>query len=117
VGLAEGIYGGWGNFGSAAADFSLPIIALLLGGWRYAVVLTGTMAAIYSVVFFLRARNTPKGSTYFKPNKTGAMEITSRGDFFLYMLMNIPMYAALAMLAWKKPYIPTLGNVMRRCRS
>ncbi len=32
VGLAEGIYGGWGNFGSAAAALSLPTIALLYGG-------------------------------------------------------------------------------------
>ncbi len=101
VGLAEGVYGGWGNFGSAAAAFTLPTIALLLGNWRYAVAMTGIMALVYSVIFFLRARNTPKGSTYFKPNKTGAMEITSKGDFFLYMLMNIPMYAALAVLAWK----------------
>lgn len=101
VGLAEGIYGGWGNFGSAAAAFSLPTIALLLGNWRYAVAMTGLLALIYSVIFFLRARNTPKGSTYFKPNKTGAMEITSKGDFFLYLLMNIPMYAALSVLAWK----------------
>ena len=101
VGLAEGVYGGWGNFGSAAAAFALPSIALLLGEWRYAVAMTGLIALVYSVIFFLRARNTPKGSTYFKPNKTGAMEITSKGDFFLYALMNIPMYAALAVLTWK----------------
>jgi NNP family nitrate/nitrite transporter-like MFS transporter len=29
------------------------------------------------------------------------MEVTSKGDFFFYLLMNIPMYAALAVLAWK----------------
>lgn len=29
------------------------------------------------------------------------MEVTSKGDFFLYIVMNIPMYAALALLAWK----------------
>ncbi|NRA82126.1 MAG: MFS transporter, partial [Pseudoalteromonas sp.] len=37
LGTAEGIYGGWGNFGSAAAAFTLPTIALLVGGddgWR-----------------------------------------------------------------------------------
>ena len=27
VGTAEGVYGGWGNFGSAAAAFSLPVLA------------------------------------------------------------------------------------------
>lgn len=101
VGLAEGIYGGWGNFGSAAAALSLPAIALWLGGWRWAVVFTGVLTLIYSVIFYLRARNTPQGSTYFKPQRMGAMEITSWGDFILYTVMNIPMYAALAVLTWK----------------
>ncbi len=101
VGLAEGIYGGWGNFGSAAAAMTLPGIALWLGGWRWAVVFTGLLTLIYSVIFYVRARNTPQGSTYFKPQKMGAMEITSRGDFLLYALMNLPMYAALAVLTWK----------------
>ncbi|MCW8962925.1 MAG: NarK family nitrate/nitrite MFS transporter [Gammaproteobacteria bacterium] len=104
VGIAEGIYGGWGNFGSAAAAMSLPTIALMFGGddgWRYAVGLTGAIAFIYSFVYYRLARNTPKGSTYFKPKKTGAMEVTSKGDFFFYLLMNIPMYVALAVLNWK----------------
>ncbi len=104
VGIAEGIYGGWGNFGSAAAALSLPTIALMYGGdegWRYAIATTGFIALVYSFVYYKLARNTPKGSTYFKPKKTGAMEVTSKGDFYLYLLMNIPMYAALAVLAWK----------------
>ena len=104
LGIAEGIYGGWGNFGSAAAAITLPSLALLIGGddgWRYAVGLTGMMALIYSVIFYFSVTDTPKGSTYFKPKKNGAMEVTSKGDFFLYLVMNIPMYAALAVLAWK----------------
>lgn len=104
VGIAEGIYGGWGNFGSAASALSLPTVALLFGGdegWRYAVASTGVIAMLYSIFFYMKARNTPKGSTYFKPKKTGAMEITSKGDFFFYLLMNIPMYIALAVLSWK----------------
>lgn len=104
VGVAEGIYGGWGNFGSAAAAMSLPTIALLYGGedgWRYAIGTTGVMALIYSVIYFFSVSDTPKGSTYFKPKKSGAMEVTSKKDFFLYIIMNIPMYAALAVLTWK----------------
>lgn len=104
VGLAEGIYGGWGNFGSAAAALSLPTLALFYGGdegWRYAIATTGVITLIYSLIYYKLARNTPKGSTYFKPKKTGAMEVTSKGDFFFYLLMNIPMYAALAILTWK----------------
>lgn len=104
VGLAEGIYGGWGNFGSAAAAFSLPALALAYGGddgWRYAVASTGCMTLIYSFIFYKLARNTPKGSTYFKPKKTGAMEVTSKSDFIFYLVMNLPMYLVLAVLAWK----------------
>lgn len=104
VGVAEGIYGGWGNFGSAAAAMSLPTLALMYGGdeaWRYAIGTTGAIALVYSFIYYKMARNTPKGSTYFKPKQTGAMEITSKGDFFFYLLMNVPMYAALAVLNWK----------------
>ncbi|RMG57228.1 MAG: NarK family nitrate/nitrite MFS transporter [Gammaproteobacteria bacterium] len=104
VGLAEGIYGGWGNFGSAAAAFTLPSLALLFGGedgWRYALITTGVLAVVYSIIYYRSVHNTPKGSTYFKPKKTGAMEVTSKGDFWLYTLMNVPLYLALAVLAWK----------------
>ncbi|MCB1776184.1 MAG: NarK family nitrate/nitrite MFS transporter [Candidatus Competibacteraceae bacterium] len=104
VGLAEGIYGGWGNFGSAGAALTLPAIALMFGGadgWRYALALTGVIALIYSGIFYLSVRDTPKGSTYFKPKKMGAMEVTSKADLILYIIMNIPMYATLALLTWK----------------
>ncbi|MEC9340100.1 MAG: NarK family nitrate/nitrite MFS transporter [Pseudomonadota bacterium] len=104
VGLAEGIYGGWGNFGSAAAAMSLPTLALLYGGeegWRYAVGTTGAIAIIYAFVFYSSVSNTPKGSTYFKPKRAGGLEVTSPGDLLLYLVMNLPMYAALALLTWK----------------
>lgn len=104
LGTAEGIYGGWGNFGSAAAAMTLPTLAVWFGGddgWRYAMAITGVMSLIFSVVFFKNVSDTPKGSTYYKPKKAGAMEVTSKGDFFLLLIMKIPMYAALALLAWK----------------
>ncbi len=104
VGVAEGIYGGWGNFGSAAAAMSLPTIALLFGGdegWRYAIALTGVIALIYAAVYFLSVTDTPKGSTYFKPKRIGAMEVTSKGDLYFYIFMSIPMYATLSLLTWK----------------
>ncbi|MEP4145961.1 MAG: NarK family nitrate/nitrite MFS transporter [Halioglobus sp.] len=104
VGLAEGIYGGWGNFGSAAGAMTLPTIALMFGGengWRYAIALTGVMAAVYGVIYFINVRNTPKGSTYFKPKKSGGLEVTHWGDFWFLLAMNIPMYIALAVLTWK----------------
>jgi MFS transporter, NNP family, nitrate/nitrite transporter len=104
VGIAQGVYGGWGNFGSAAGAMTLPTIAMMFGGedgWRYALGITGIIAGAYGIFFYIVARNTPKGSTYFKPKKSGGLEVTSWKDFYLYLLMNIPMYAALAVLGWK----------------
>ncbi|MBB1354361.1 MFS transporter, partial [Pseudoalteromonas sp. SR45-5] len=104
LGIAEGIYGGWGNFGSAAAAMLLPIIALMFGGedgWRYAVGLTGVLSVIFGIIWYLNVTDTPKGGTYFKPKKVGAMEVTSKGDFVLLLIMKIPMYGALALLTWK----------------
>ena len=104
VGLAEGIYGGWGNFGSAAGAMTLPTIALLYGGedgWRYAIGTTGVIAGLYGIIYFFNVRDTPKGSTYFKPKKSGGLEVSSWGDFWFLLGMNIPMYIALAVLTWK----------------
>jgi len=104
VGVAEGIYGGWGNFGSAAAAMSLPTIALIFGGddgWRYAVALTGLIALVYAVIYFFSVSDTPKGSTYFKPKRIGAMEVSTKSDLYFYIIMSIPMYATLLLLTWK----------------
>lgn len=111
MGLAEGIYKGLGNIGSAAAAISLPTIALLIGGddgWRYATGLTGLIAFVYAFIYYFSVTDTPAGSTYFKPNKSGGLEVTSKKDFVLYLLVNIPMYGALALLAWK---VNTLGLI------
>ncbi len=104
TGLAQGIYGGWGNFGSAGAALTLPFIASWVGGedgWRWAFTLAAIAAIGYGVFYYTAVRNTPRGSTYFKPKKSGAMEVTSGGDLLLYMLMNIPLYLALGLLTWK----------------
>jgi NNP family nitrate/nitrite transporter-like MFS transporter len=104
TGLAQGIYGGWGNFGSAGAAMTLPFIAANVGdadGWRYALTIASCVAILYGLVYYFIVSNTPKGSTYFKPKKTGAMEVTSGKDLALYMLMNIPLFLALAILTWK----------------
>ena len=104
VGIAEGVYGGWGNFGSAAAAMSLPSLALLFGGengWRYALMSIGAVAFVYGIIYYRSVRNTPKGSTYFKPKKSGGLQVSSRKDFVFLLLMNIPMHGALALLVWK----------------
>jgi NNP family nitrate/nitrite transporter-like MFS transporter len=104
VGMAQGIYGGWGNFGSAAAAMTLPTLALAFGGddgWRYAIASTGVMSFCYGILFWFRARNTPKGYTYFKPKKSGGLEVSSWGDLYFYIAMTLPLYLALGVLTWK----------------
>ena len=104
VGMAQGIYGGWGNFGSAAAAMTLPTLALIFGGddgWRYAIASTGILSFFYGILFWFMARNTPKGSTYFKPKKSGGLEVSSWSDLYFYIAMTLPLYIALAVLSWK----------------
>ena len=104
VGLAEGIYGGWGNFGSAAAAMTLPSLALVFGGeqgWRFALLITGAIALAYGVFYFKAVRNTPEGSTYFKPKKVGGLEVTCPRDFYFLLAMNVPLYLALGVLSWR----------------
>ena len=105
VGLAQGIYGGWGNFGSAAAAFTLPTLAVVVfggeDGWRYAVLVTGALAFGYGILYYIHARDTPTGSTYFKPRRHGGLEVSCRRDYWLYNLMNLPMYLVLSVLVWK----------------
>lgn len=113
LGTAEGIYGGWGNFGSAAAAFTLPALALWFGGadgWRYAIAVTGAMCLIYSVIYYLSVTDVPKGSRYFKPRTTTAMEVTSKGDLAFLLVMKLPLYIALGLLAWRLTNVDMLAD-------
>lgn len=106
IGLAEGIYGGWGNFGSAAAAFSLPTIAAVFAfgsglNWRVAIALTGIVAAAYGAFYFFNVEDTPPGKTYQRPKRHGGIEVTTKKDFWLLMVMNIPLSGILMVLAWR----------------
>ncbi len=105
VGEAEGIYGGFGNFGSAASAFLLPTLALTFfggeNGWRYAIVFTGVTCLVYGFIYFYAVTDTPPGKTYHRPKRQGAMEVTSWGSLFGLIFMQLPMIAALALLTWK----------------
>lgn len=108
IGLAEGIYGGWGNFGSAGAAFTLPSLAaataFLAAGqinWRLAIALTGIVAAIYGVVYFFNVQDTPPGKVYERPASSAGMEVTTVKDFWFMLLMNIPLVGILGIIAWR----------------
>ncbi len=115
IGLAEGIYGGWGNFGSAASAFSMVVIAgffsvlpgspILANGavlnWRAAIAFTGIVAALYGVFYYFNVQDTPTGKVYQRPQRHGGMEVTSRRDFYFLLLMNLPLTGVLCLLAWR----------------
>lgn len=104
VGTAEGIYGGWGNFGSAAAAVALPTLALFFGGedgWRYAIGLTGLISLVYGFLYYRLVEDTPAGVSYNRPKKSGAMIVSSYQDLIWQMVMTFPMYAILGFLNWR----------------
>lgn len=104
VGLAEGLYGGWGNFGSAAAAFVLPIGAALAGGgagWRWAIGATGVVAALYGLAYRRLVTDTPDGVGYVRPRRQGALEVTSRPAVFGLAALSVPLVGVLALVAWR----------------
>jgi len=108
IGFAQGIYGGWGNFGSFAAEAVLPTVAaaaaFLYAGhvnWRFAIGLSGVIAALYGVLFYFSVQNTPPGKEYQRPARNGGMEVTSQASFWGLLLTNIPLVAALGLIAWR----------------
>ena len=128
VGTAEGIYGGWGNFGSAFSAFTMVIFALGLTAlpgvlnldapkeftilwfpsfqttalnWRAAIAGTGIIAAIYGVIYYFSVSDTPPGKVYRRPRSARGMEVTTVKDFWFLLLMNLPLTLILGVLAWR----------------
>src|SRR5439155_8382484 len=82
IGWAEGIYGGLGNFGMAAATFGLPLVALVFGkenGWRWAMAVSGLLCMVYAGIFYRNLLDAPPGKPFRKPKGRGALEVSSRG--------------------------------------
>lgn len=108
IGIAQGIYGGWGNFGAFGAEFALPSLAVgmsfLSGGvlnWRLAIALTGIISAIYGWIYFCNVRDTPLGKIYQTAKRGGGMEVTSPRSFYAMLAMNLGLILAMALLAWR----------------
>ncbi|MEM7759659.1 MAG: MFS transporter [Cyanobacteria bacterium P01_A01_bin.40] len=128
VGTAEGIYGGWGNFGSAFSAFTMVIFAVGLTAlpgvfnfgepesfkvlwfpafqtdilnWRAAIAGSGIIAAIYGVIYYFNVSDTPPGKVYRRPRSARGMEVTTVKDFWFLLLMNLPLTLILGVLAWR----------------
>ncbi|MEL6319486.1 MAG: MFS transporter [Cyanobacteria bacterium J06626_14] len=128
VGTAEGVYGGWGNFGSAFSAFTMVLFGLLLAAlpgafqfdvpepfrvllfpsfqtdilnWRAAIAGTGIIAALYGCFYYFNVTDTPPGKVYQRPQSARGMEVTTVRDFWFLMLMNLPLTLILMVLAWR----------------
>jgi NNP family nitrate/nitrite transporter-like MFS transporter len=113
MGTVEGVYGGWGNFGSAAAALALPPLAVALAGgesaWRWGVGASGVVAALFGLVYLFAVRDTPDGRTYQRARKPGALEVTSRAAVFGLALLQVPIPATMALVAWRLERVGVLS--------
>ncbi len=128
VGTAEGIYGGWGNFGSAFSAFTMVLFALALAflpgafqfpeaesfrvlafppfqtdilNWRAAIAGSGIIAALYGIFYYFNVSDTPPGKVYQRPASVRGIEVTTKRDFWFLMVMNAPLTIILMVLAWR----------------
>ena len=116
IGFAEGFYAGWGNFGSAAAAIVLPSIALNVfggeNGWRYAIAFTGVLCFAFGIVYYMKVADTPKGKAFLGSQRTEPIEVSSYRDMIFLMLWTLPLYGALALLAWKLQNIDFISQAV-----
>ncbi|NJR40629.1 MAG: NarK family nitrate/nitrite MFS transporter [Leptolyngbyaceae cyanobacterium CSU_1_4] len=117
IGLAQGIYGGWGNFGSFAAEALLPLLAagtafLAVGqtNWRLAIALSGVISAVYGVYFYLNVQDTPPGKVYQQPDKDGGMEVTSAKSFWALIASSFPLFCTMGLIAWRLSLVNFLST-------
>ncbi|WP_436776789.1 MFS transporter [Yinghuangia sp. YIM S09857] len=105
LGTAEGFYGGWGNFGSAAAALTLPVFVAAIadgeGAWRWGVGVAGVLAAAYGVFFLLMARDVPEGKTYQRAARKPGLQVTSRPAVFGLMALQVPLAVALGFVVYR----------------
>ncbi|WP_121970935.1 MFS transporter [Leptolyngbya sp. BC1307] len=127
VGTAEGIYGGWGNFGSAFSAFTMVLFAMALSflpgsfnfgepqpfevlgmsfssevlNWRAAIAGSGIVTALYGVFYYFNVTDTPPGKVYRRPASARGIEVTTVRDFWFLMAMNVPLTAILMVIAWR----------------
>lgn len=106
VGRAEGLYAGWGNFGSAFAAMTLPWIALEVfgqyeSGWRYALALNAIVSFTYGIIFYFSVKDTPEGKKFEGVKNTQPLTATSWGDLLQLIIWSFPLMGALGLLAWR----------------
>jgi NNP family nitrate/nitrite transporter-like MFS transporter len=104
MGTAQGIYAGWGNFGSAFAAFFLPLVALIFSeetGWRVATSLSGFACLIWAGLYYRCCPDAAEKDRSFLVDLHGVIEVTSRRDLALQIMLLLPVYGAISLFIWK----------------
>lgn len=102
MGIAQGIYGGWGNFGAAASAFLLPWLASffdLEGGWRIASYFSGALCLGWACVYYFSAKE--KINRDLPKEKHETLRPSSKQDIWLFTFLMAPAYVAMATAVWK----------------
>lgn len=120
IGRAEGLYAGWGNFGSAWAAMTLPWIAITVfgswlnlgieNGWRYSIAFSGFVSIVYGFVYYFIASDRPKGKEIKFIGKVEPMKVTSYGDLIQYIVWSFPLVGAMGVLVWRVGSIKVDGQ-------
>lgn len=66
LGLAEGIYGGWGNAGAGVAALVVPLLASRFG-WRWAVASAVVPMVVWALVVARYVKDVPDGRVFRRP--------------------------------------------------
>ncbi len=115
LGTAEGVYGGWGNFGSAAAALALPGIATAIatgaGGWRWGIGVAGVAAAVYGVIYWYSVSDTPPGKEYARPRRKGALPVSTPGAVWALVALQLPVAGILGVVALRVHRVGVLSDV------
>jgi NNP family nitrate/nitrite transporter-like MFS transporter len=115
IGRAEGLYAGWGNFGSAWAAMTLPWVALSIfgsyeDGWRFAMAANGAVSFVYGFIYFFVVKDVPEGTEFVGTSKVGPMTMSTKVDVAQYLVWSLPIMGALGLLAWRVARIDIDGE-------
>lgn len=102
IGIAEGFYGGWGNFGSAGAALLLPTLASLFvqgpDGWRWAVFVSGLVGAGYGLAFMGLVKDAPDGRPFVKAKSASSLEVSSKAGLVGLLALQVPLIMILGVV-------------------
>ncbi len=106
IGITQGIYGGWGNFGAAASQLLLPSLGVATAAfgssninWRFSICFMGIVCLVYAVIYWCNVQDTPSGKQWSSPKRSGAIEVTSRRSFWAMTAMDLGLLLSLGLLS------------------